>query len=232
MDATPRSVCMVSALYGSAAVQETRRYHSCNRINRIRTPEVQRDVHNGTYSLTFRLSRLTRDSAVALRRCVSPSCVTVIMYRSRHVSRLSQHDDVDLDEQDVCYPAMRNFLSRLRSFPSHFPPSHFTVSRASLAHEGFLLPSVQQSATARHRQDGLLCLRPRTVAMAADGPGRQGTQTDGRQRLPTHRGARQKEARQRRSRDGSRRRQRGPQQQRSAESSEGGSGQWQYGGSG
>ena len=137
MDATPRSVCMVSALYGSAAVQETRRYHSCNRINRIRTPEVQRDVHYGTYSLTFRLSRLTRDSAVALRRCVSPSCVTVIMYRSRHVSRLSQHDDVDLDEQDVCYPAMRNFLSRLRSFPSHFPPSHFTVSRASLAHEGF-----------------------------------------------------------------------------------------------
>jgi len=59
------------------------------------------------------------------------------MYRSRHVSRLSHHNDVELDEQDVCYPTMRNFLSRLRSFPSHFPPPHFAVSRASLAHEGF-----------------------------------------------------------------------------------------------
>ena len=59
------------------------------------------------------------------------------MYRSRHASRLSHHADVELDEQDVCYPTMRNFLQRLRSFPAHFPPPHFAVSRASLAHEGF-----------------------------------------------------------------------------------------------
>ena len=60
------------------------------------------------------------------------------MHRTRHVSRLSHHNDVDdLDEQDVCYPTMRSFRSRLRSFPAHFPPPHFAVSRASLAHEGF-----------------------------------------------------------------------------------------------
>ena len=77
------------------------------------------------------------------------------MYRSRHVSRRSHHSDVELDEQDVCYPTMRNFLSRLRSFPAHFPPPHFAVSRASLAHEGFFFhPS---NAQPPHPTDKTAC---------------------------------------------------------------------------
>ena len=91
------------------------------------------------HSLLTRVALHVHCSSVAVPSPLTRACArsTDSMYRSRHVPRLSHHNDVDLDEQDVCYPTMRNFQSRLRSFPSHFPPPHFAVSRASLAHEGF-----------------------------------------------------------------------------------------------